>query len=80
MCMGIYAALIALFIYYGNDVIGQYSLAVTGAGGEPMTVAVGWELVPHLWPVIVGAMLIASAVTVFAMRRLGRRAAGGSAA
>ena len=77
--MGIYAALIALFAFYSHYVVSQYSLAVTTAAGEPMTVAVGWELVPLLWPVLVGAMLIASAVSVFVTRRIGCRARPGDA-
>ncbi len=72
MCMAIYAALFGLFVYYSHSLIEQYSLA-TSSGSEVMVVAVGWELVPLLWPVLVAAMLAASAVTVWVMRRLGAR-------
>lgn len=69
MCMAIYAALIGLFIYYSHSVIEQYVLATSTGGGEMMVVAVGWELVPLLWPVLVAAMLLASAASVWVMRR-----------
>lgn len=73
MCMGIYAALIGLFAFYSNYVINQYALVVNSAGGGTMTVAVGWEMVPLLWPVIVAAMLLASALSVYVTRRISCR-------
>ncbi|PKM46568.1 MAG: hypothetical protein CVV05_02510 [Gammaproteobacteria bacterium HGW-Gammaproteobacteria-1] len=69
MCMAIYAALFGLFVYYSHSLIEQYALATSTGGGEVMVVAVGWELVPLLWPVLVAAMLVASAATVWVMRR-----------
>lgn len=68
MCVAIYAGLFALFAYYSHSVIEQYMLA-TSSDGEVMVVAMGWELVPLLWPVLVAAMLVASAATVWVMRR-----------
>lgn len=69
MCMAIYAALFGLFIYYSHTVVEQYILA-TSSGDELIVVAVGWELAPLLWPLLVAAMLLASAVTVWVMRRM----------
>lgn len=69
MCMAIYAALFALFIYYSHFVITQYALAVPAGNGELMVVALGWEVLPLLWPLLVAAMLLSSAVTVWVMRR-----------
>jgi hypothetical protein len=67
--MAIYAALFALFVYYSHFVIEQYALASSMGADEVMVVAVGWEMVPLLWPLLVAAMLVASAATVWVMRR-----------
>ncbi len=72
MCIAIYLALIGLFIFYSDYVIDQYALTVNAEGQGAMVVAVGWEMVTWLWPVVVLAMLIASAVSVWIMRRCRR--------
>lgn len=70
MCIAIYLALMALFLFYSDYVIDQYALAVTQPGGETMVVAVGWEMAPVLWPLLVVAMVVASAITLFMARWL----------
>jgi hypothetical protein len=38
-----------------------------------MVVALGWEMVPLLWPVMLLLMVAASGVTLFVSRRLGSK-------
>lgn len=70
MCVAIYLALIGLFLFYSDYIVSQYALALAPEGGEEMVVALGWEMVPHLWPLLVAAMVVASAVTLFVARRV----------
>ncbi len=69
MCVGIYLALIGLFLFYSDFVINQYVLSVPAGEQGMMAVAVGWEMVWPLWPVVIAAMLLASAASVWATRR-----------
>ncbi len=65
MCVSIYAALIALFFYYSDFVVSGFILAVPTEESAMMSVAVGWEMVPQLWPLMVLAMVVSSALTLF---------------
>jgi membrane protein implicated in regulation of membrane protease activity len=69
MCIAVYLALIGLFLFYSDYVVEQYALAIPSADQGAMVVAVGWELVPLLWPVVVVAVLIGSAVSAWVTRR-----------
>lgn len=69
MCIAIYLALIGLFVFYSDYVVNQYALTVIQSSGETMVIAVGWEMVPALWPLLVAAMVVASAATLFVARR-----------
>ena len=65
MCISIYLALIALFIYFSNFVINQYALSIASGENSWMLVSIGWEIVPQIWPVVILAMIISSALTLF---------------
>ncbi len=69
MCIAIYLALIGLFLFYSDYVLEQYMLAVPSGEQGKMVVAVGWEMVPLLWPIWVASMLLASALSVWITRR-----------
>lgn len=71
MCIAIYIALLGLFLFYSDYVVDQYALAISGEQGA-MVVAVGWEMLVPLWPVLVAAMVLASAVSVWVTRRCRR--------
>ena len=73
MCMAIYAALFALLLFYGDYVIEQYALSVTAGEEQWMVVAIGWEMLPLLWPVGLMLMVVASGLTLFVVRWLGKR-------
>lgn len=70
MCMAIYAALFALLLYYSDFLIEPYALSLNTSEGEWMVVALGWEIVPLLWPVLLLVAVVASGVTLFVSRRL----------
>jgi membrane protein implicated in regulation of membrane protease activity len=65
MCVSIYAALIALFFYYSDFIISAFVLAVPTDGNSIMAIAVGWEMVSQLWPLVVLAMVVSSALTLY---------------
>jgi len=73
MCIAIYLALIGLFVFYSDYVVNQYALTVIQTSGDTMVIAVGWEMVPALWPLLVAAMVVASAVTLFVARRFSEK-------
>jgi hypothetical protein len=70
MCIAIYVALFALLLFYSNHAIEQYALSITTAEQQWMVVAIGWEMIPLLWPVGLSLMIVASGITLFVMRRL----------
>ena len=70
MCYFIYLSLSGLFLIYSDSVLEQYALSITAGEDTWMVQAIGWEIVPALWPVLVMAMVLASAATFFAMRLL----------
>lgn len=65
MCMAIYFALFALLLFYSDYVLEQYALSVSTAPQEWMVVAIGWEIVPLLWPLGLLLMIVSSGVTLF---------------
>lgn len=73
MCLLIYIALIGLFIFYSDFVLDQHALSVASGENDWMIIAQGWELLPHIWPALVMAMLVSSAVTLFVSRRLWKK-------
>jgi membrane protein implicated in regulation of membrane protease activity len=73
MCIAIYAALFALLLFYSGYVIEQYALSISTAEQEWMVVALGWEMLPLLWPIGLLLMLVGSALTLFITRRLNRK-------
>lgn len=73
MCIAIYAALFALLLFYSGYVMEQYALSISTAEQEWMVVALGWEMLPLLWPIGMLLMLVGSALTLFITRRLTRK-------
>ena len=69
MCTAIYISLIALLLLYSDFVLEQYALSVTAGDAQWTLVAIGWEIIPFIWPAIVLAMVAASAVTFLIMRK-----------
>ncbi len=70
MCMAIYAALMVLLFIYSDYVLEEYALSVSSDAGEWTMVALGWEMIPIVWPVILLAVVVSSAVTFFLVRRV----------
>lgn len=73
MCMAIYGALLALLLFYSDYLLDQHALSTASGDGEWIVVALGWEIVPVIWPVILLMMVASSAVTLFVSRRLSRK-------
>lgn len=67
MCLAIYAFLIGLFIIYSDAVLDEHRLSVAAGADEWMPVAVHWEIVGELWPLLVLVALLASATTFIVM-------------
>jgi len=75
MCYVIYAALILLFGLYCDSLLQSLALAATTGDGGLMTMALGWEMVPHLWPLLALAAVISSLLTYQVVVRLMARKA-----
>lgn len=72
MCLAIYLALIGLLLLYSVVLLDEYLLAVSSSDQQIMAVAQGWEIVVEIWPVFLLSMVVASAVTFFAMSKRNR--------
>ena len=68
MCYVIYGALLLTFGVYSDALLRQYALATAAAQGQWTVVALGWELVGILWPLLLFVAILASALTFFAIR------------
>jgi hypothetical protein len=68
MCYVIYGALILSLGVYSDALLRQYALATTAAQDQWTLVALGWELVWVLWPLLAFVAILASALTFFATR------------
>jgi hypothetical protein len=68
MCMAIYILLLGLLLYYSDYVLEQYALSVAGGEEQWMVVAIGWEMVPLIWPVALLLLIAGSATTLFLLR------------
>jgi len=71
MCIAIYAALMLLLWIYSDSVLDQYALSASSGADEWTVIALGWEIIPAIWPAILFAVVASSAVTFFVLRRLG---------
>jgi len=71
MCMAIYAVLMVLLWVYSDYVLDQHALSVASGADEWVVIALGWEIIPTIWPAILFVVVASSAVTFFVVRRLG---------
>lgn len=69
MCIAIYTGLIVLLLLYSDFTLESYALSTSSGGNEWMITALGWEIIPTIWPVILLTMVATSAVTFFIVRR-----------
>lgn len=70
MCYALFALAIALLFYYSDTILQQHALTLRMAGGEWVTVALGWEMVQVLWPMLLLAAVVGSALTYLVPRLL----------
>ncbi|MCG8427361.1 MAG: hypothetical protein MI754_08405 [Chromatiales bacterium] len=70
MCVAIYLVLIGLAFLYSDALIESLVLSQAADGQSAVAMALGWEIVPVLWPLFLLAMVVASAGTLFVSRRL----------
>ena len=70
MCYAIYGALILLFYLYSDTLIDEYSLSAGVGENQWVQVAQGWEIVLHLWPLLLLALVISSAATYLVTRQI----------
>jgi len=71
MCSAIYLTLFGLLVVYAGYTLDQYALSVNVAEGDWMVVAMGWEMLTHLWPLLLIGGVVGSGATLFVVRRLG---------
>ena len=70
MCYVIYISLFTLAWLYSDSILDQYALSVLSDENQMLTVALGWEIIPILWPAFLLAMVLASVVTLFVSRKI----------
>lgn len=70
MCYAIYLSLIALFILYTDYTLSQYALSTPAGDNQWISVALGWEIIPEIWPAFILVMAASSAVTLLISRRI----------
>jgi hypothetical protein len=68
MCYLIYGAFILTFAVFGHATVEQYGLAVPGGEGQWSVIALGWEMIPVLWPLFLLAAAVGSAATYLIVR------------
>lgn len=73
MCMAIYAVLLALLWIYSDYMLEQYALSISSGANEWTVVALGWEMLAAIWPVLLLMVVASSAVTFLVTRRLGQK-------
>ncbi len=73
MCIIIFAALLALLWFYSDYHLEQYALSISSGEEQWLVVALGWEMLPVIWPAILLMMTAASAITLFISRRVSRK-------
>ncbi len=74
MCYAIFALLIALLFFYSDAIVQEYALSIHLQNDTWMTVALGWEMIQVLWPLLLLATVIGSALTYLVPRLLNRNA------
>ena len=76
MCIVLYTLLTTLLLIYSASVIEHYALAMVGDGGEWMIIAISWELLLDIWPILLFTAVLSSAVTTLILRRTRANADG----
>lgn len=72
MCYAIFAILIALLFLYSDVIVQEHALTMRLNESDWMTVALGWEMVQVIWPVLLLAAVTGSALTYLAPRMIAR--------
>ncbi len=70
MCYVIYISLFALALIYSDSILDQYALSALSGENQMLTVALGLEIIPILWPVFLLAMVLGSVATFFVSRKI----------
>jgi hypothetical protein len=69
MCYLIYGTLILSFAVYSDALLSQYALSIATGDGHWTVVALGWELMAAIWPLLALIAALSSALTWVAVRR-----------
>lgn len=69
MCYLIYGALILTFTVFTHARLQDFALSVSDGGESWTVVALGWEMLLFLWPLLLLVAAVASAITYFTLRR-----------
>ncbi len=72
MCLLITGLLAGLLLLYSDSLLDQYALVIPAGEGEWTVVALGWEILPWLWPLLLVVALLTFGITLFIARRFTR--------
>ena len=73
MCFVIYVSLIGLLLIYSDAMMEQYALSERVQDTDWIVVAVGWEILPLVWSLLLIGMLASSWLTIFVLRQWDKR-------
>jgi len=71
MCYAIFAILIALTFLYSDSIVEGLGITTKVNQDDWITIAIGWEMVEVIWPLLLLAAIVGSAVTYLVPRIIG---------
>lgn len=76
MCMAILLVLIGLLAFYLNDHLSSWHLVEKLDAHSQVTLAIGWEIIPAFWPLIVVTVLVTLLLVMVYLKVTGKKSLG----
>jgi hypothetical protein len=70
MCLLLSGLVAGLLLIYSDYLLEEYALSIRAGEGDWSVIALGWEILPELWPLFVMVAVVASGLTLFITKRL----------
>jgi len=76
MCLAILLVLVGLLLFYLNDHLANWHLVERLDSYSEITLAVGWEMIPAFWPLILVTVLLTLACVMLYLNLTQKRSLG----
>ena len=76
MCMVVLAVLIGLLLFYLDDHLSNWHLVEKLDEHSQVTLAIGWEMIPAFWPLIVVTVLVTLLAVMLYLKLTGKKSLG----